>query len=41
VQSLLPKVAHERRPFRVVDAGSQIGVVDRTAVLTAMIEDAS
>jgi glycine betaine/proline transport system ATP-binding protein len=39
VQSLLPKVAHEHRPFRVIDAGSQVGVVDRTAVLEAMIEE--
>jgi glycine betaine/proline transport system ATP-binding protein len=39
VQSLLPKVVHEHRPFRVVDHGAQIGVVDRTAVLEAMIED--
>jgi len=39
VQSLLPKVTHEHRPFRVVDAGAQVGVVDRTAVLEAMIEE--
>jgi glycine betaine/proline transport system ATP-binding protein len=39
VQSLLPKVVHEHRPFRVVDRGAQVGVVDRTAVLEAMIED--
>jgi glycine betaine/proline transport system ATP-binding protein len=39
VQSLLPKVVHEHRPFRVVDGGAQVGVVDRTAVLEAMIED--
>jgi glycine betaine/proline transport system ATP-binding protein len=39
VQDLLAKVAEERRPFRVVDAGSQVGVVDRTAVLAAMIEE--
>jgi glycine betaine/proline transport system ATP-binding protein len=38
VQDLLPMVAEERRPFRVVDQGSQVGVVDRTAVLAAMIE---
>jgi glycine betaine/proline transport system ATP-binding protein len=39
VQALLPKVAEEHRPFRVVDGASQIGVVDRTAVLAAMIEE--
>jgi glycine betaine/proline transport system ATP-binding protein len=39
VQSLLPKVAREHRPFRVVDDGVQVGVVDRTAVLEAMIEE--
>jgi glycine betaine/proline transport system ATP-binding protein len=38
VQDLLPMVAEERRPFRVVDQGAQVGVVDRTAVLAAMIE---
>jgi glycine betaine/proline transport system ATP-binding protein len=38
VQDLLPMVAEERRPFRVVDEGTQVGVVDRTAVLAAMIE---
>jgi hypothetical protein len=39
VQDLLAKVAEEHRPFRVVDAGAQVGVVDRTAVLAAMIEE--
>ena len=39
VQDLLPLVAEERRPFRVVDDGAQIGVVDRSAVLAAMIEE--
>jgi len=39
VQDLLAKVAEEHRPFRVVDDGEQVGVVDRTAVLAAMIED--
>jgi glycine betaine/proline transport system ATP-binding protein len=39
VRDLLPMVVSEHRPFRVVDDGAQIGVVDRTAVLSAMIED--
>jgi glycine betaine/proline transport system ATP-binding protein len=39
VQDLLAKVAEENRPFRVVDDGRQVGVVDRTAVLAAMIEE--
>ena len=39
VRDLLPMVVSEHRPFRVVDEGAQIGVVDRTAVLSAMIED--
>jgi glycine betaine/proline transport system ATP-binding protein len=39
VQDLLAKVAEEHRPFRVVEGGQQVGVVDRTAVLAAMIED--
>jgi glycine betaine/proline transport system ATP-binding protein len=39
VQSLLARVAEEHRPFRVIDAGAQVGVVDRTAVLAAMVED--
>jgi glycine betaine/proline transport system ATP-binding protein len=39
VQDLLVRVAEEHRPFRVVEDGSQIGVVDRTAVLAAMIEE--
>jgi hypothetical protein len=28
------------RPFRVIDDGAQVGVVDRRAVLAAMVEDA-
>jgi hypothetical protein len=31
-------VVNEHRPYRVVDGEAQIGVVDRTAVLEAMIE---
>ncbi len=38
VQGLLEMVVNEHRPYRVVDDGAQIGVVDRTAVLEAMIE---
>jgi len=38
VQSLLPLVAKDDRPFRVVDDGTQIGVVDRRAVVAAMVE---
>jgi len=38
VQDLLPLVVSSDRPFRVVDDGAQIGVVDRTAVLSAMVE---
>src|ERR1043165_3953555 len=38
VQDLLPRVVNEHRPYRVVDGESQVGVVDRTAVLEAMIE---
>jgi glycine betaine/proline transport system ATP-binding protein len=39
VRDLLPMVVSEHRPFRVVDGEAQIGVVDRTAVLSAMVED--
>ena len=38
VQDLLPRVVNEHRPYRVVDGDAQVGVVDRTAVLEAMIE---
>jgi glycine betaine/proline transport system ATP-binding protein len=38
VQSLLPLVAKDDRPFRVVADGTQIGVVDRRAVVAAMVE---
>ncbi|HTG46210.1 MAG TPA: glycine betaine/L-proline ABC transporter ATP-binding protein [Actinomycetota bacterium] len=38
IQDLLPKVVEEHRPYRVMDDGAQVGVVDRTAVLAAMIE---
>jgi glycine betaine/proline transport system ATP-binding protein len=39
VQELLPLVAEEHRPFRVVDDGAEVGIVDRSAVLAAMIEE--
>jgi glycine betaine/proline transport system ATP-binding protein len=38
VQDVLPLVVGEHRPYRVVEDGAQIGVVDRTAVLSAMVE---
>ena len=38
VQSLLPLVAKDDRPFRVVDDGTQVGIVDRRAVVAAMVE---
>jgi glycine betaine/proline transport system ATP-binding protein len=41
VRDLLPKVVDHDRPYRVVDGASQIGVVDRRAVLAAMLEDQS
>ncbi len=41
VQDLLPMLVEEHRPYRVIDDGAQIGIVDRTAVLSAMIEVAS
>ena len=40
VQEILPMVVGSERPFRVVDDGTQVGVVDRKAVLAAMVEDA-
>jgi glycine betaine/proline transport system ATP-binding protein len=39
VRDVLPMVVEEHRPFRVVEDEVQIGVVDRTAVLAAMVED--
>jgi glycine betaine/proline transport system ATP-binding protein len=36
--SLLPLVVRDERPYRVVDDGTQVGIVDRTAVLAAMVE---
>jgi glycine betaine/proline transport system ATP-binding protein len=38
IQDLLPIVVKTERPIRVMDDGSQVGVVDRTAVLEAMME---
>jgi glycine betaine/proline transport system ATP-binding protein len=40
VQDILPMVVGSERPFRVVDRGTQVGVVDRRAVLAAMVEGA-
>jgi glycine betaine/proline transport system ATP-binding protein len=40
VQELLPFVVHSDLPLRVTEGDVTIGVVDRTAVLTAMLEDA-
>jgi glycine betaine/proline transport system ATP-binding protein len=38
IQDLLPRVVNEHRPYRVIDNSEQVGVVDRTAVLAAMVE---
>jgi glycine betaine/proline transport system ATP-binding protein len=38
LQSLLPLVVKDERPFRVVEDGAQVGIVDRTTVLAAMVE---
>jgi glycine betaine/proline transport system ATP-binding protein len=38
IQELLPIVVRTERPIRVMDDGRQIGVLDRTAVLEAMME---
>ncbi len=40
VQELLPLVVGSDLPLRVVEHDIMIGIVDRTAVLTAMLEDA-
>jgi glycine betaine/proline transport system ATP-binding protein len=40
VQELLPLVVNSDLPLRVIEGDTMIGVVDRTAVLTAMLEDA-
>jgi glycine betaine/proline transport system ATP-binding protein len=40
VQELLPLVVNSDLPLRVIEGDITIGVVDRTAVLTAMLEDA-
>lgn len=39
VQDLLTMVVESDRPLRVVDGGAVIGVVDRRAVMTALIEE--
>jgi glycine betaine/proline transport system ATP-binding protein len=38
LQSLLPLVVKDERPFRVVEDGAHVGIVDRTTVLAAMVE---
>jgi glycine betaine/proline transport system ATP-binding protein len=38
LQSLLPLVVKDERPYRVLEDGAQVGIVDRTAVLAAMVE---
>ena len=40
VQDVLPLMVTSDRPYRVVDGTTQVGTLDRTAVLTAMMEDA-
>jgi glycine betaine/proline transport system ATP-binding protein len=39
VQDLLPLVVDEHRPYRVMEGDSPIGLIDRTAVLAAMVEE--
>ncbi len=39
IQELLPLVVHSDLPLRVLDGDRVVGVVDRAAVLTAMLED--
>jgi glycine betaine/proline transport system ATP-binding protein len=39
VQELLPMVVNTDLPLRVVDGSQTVGVVDRTAVMTALLED--
>jgi hypothetical protein len=38
VQELIPMVAAGDRPILVVDRGTVVGVVDRAAVMAALIE---
>jgi glycine betaine/proline transport system ATP-binding protein len=38
VQQLLPLVVKSDRPYRVIEDGAQVGMVDRAAVLEAMVE---
>ena len=40
VQDVLPLMVTSDRPYRVVDGTTQVGIIDRTAVLTAMVEEA-
>jgi glycine betaine/proline transport system ATP-binding protein len=39
VRDVLPRMVDHDRPFRVVSEGSQVGTIDRAAVLAAMVED--
>jgi glycine betaine/proline transport system ATP-binding protein len=39
VQALIPMVAAEDRTIRVLDDGAVVGVVDRNAVMSALVED--
>jgi glycine betaine/proline transport system ATP-binding protein len=39
VQDLLPMVVKSDLPFRVVDGSEEIGIIDRAAVLEALLED--
>jgi glycine betaine/proline transport system ATP-binding protein len=40
VQEVLPLMVTSDRPYRVIDGTTQVGMLDRTAVLAAMMEDA-
>ncbi len=40
VQDVLPLMVTSDRPYRVIDGTTQVGMLDRTAVLAAMMEDA-
>jgi glycine betaine/proline transport system ATP-binding protein len=40
VQEVLPLMVTSDRPYRVIEGTTQVGMLDRTAVLAAMMEDA-